>query len=317
VTAPTQVPSTTTPDQLAAAQRARQQQIAGQAAAQTSRLWQFLATLSAAAAAAQILGTVQSAMREAARGAQAYTDAVARAWGAISDPAGTVAWATFAATASDGRPLETLLEQPALELAANVAQGMDHRQAQAIGVRHLQRIVTTQVADASRVSTGVALVNDRALHGYIRHLTLPSCSRCIILAGRWYRWSAGFARHPQCDCVHIPAAEKIDAPSSRAAYDAMSDEERAKAGWSGHDQRAIDDGADLNQVTNYRRELKSVSVAGRAVQTTTVGTTRRGAAGRRGARARLTPESIYAEADRLGWTRDQTIAQLRRHAYIL
>lgn len=317
MTAPTLAQSTTTPDQLAAAQRARQQQIAGQAAAQTSRLWQFLAAFSAVAAAAQILDVVQAAMREAARGAQDYTTAVSRAWGAEPDPAGTVAWATFATTASDGRPLESLLEQPALEVASLVSDGMDHTQASAVGVRHLQRIVLTQVADASRVATGVAVANDRALKGYIRHLTLPSCSRCIILAGRWYRWSDGFPRHPQCDCVHIPAAEAVDPPSPRAAYDAMTDEERAKAGWSGHDQRAIDDGADLNQVTNYRRELKSVQIAGRPVQTTTVGTTRRGVAGRRGARVRLTPESIYAEADRLGWSRDQTIAQLRRFGYIL
>lgn len=181
---------------LAAAHRARQQQIAGQAVAETGRLWSFLQMLGWAGISTRMLSTVRSALAEAARGAQDYAAAAARAWGAESDPAGTVAEATFAATASDGRPLDSLLEQPSLEVAAFIGQGMDKAQADAIGKRHLQRIVTTQVGDAARVATGVALVNDKALKGYIRHLTLPSCSRCVLLSGRWYRWSAGFARHP-------------------------------------------------------------------------------------------------------------------------
>lgn len=181
---------------LAAAHRARQQQIAGQAAAETGRLWSFLQMLGWAGISTRMLSTVRSALAEAARGAQDYAAAAARAWGADPDPAGRVAEATFAATASDGRPLDTLLEQPSLEVAAFIDQGMDKGQADAIGKRHLRRIVTTQVGDAARVATGVAIVNDKALKGYIRHLTLPSCSRCIILSGRWYRWSAGFARHP-------------------------------------------------------------------------------------------------------------------------
>lgn len=100
-------------------------------------------------------------------------------------------------------------------------------------------------------------------------------------------------------------------------YDSLSDEERRKAGWSGHDQRAIDGGADLNPVTNYRQALKSVNIAGRPLQTTLIGTTRRGMAGKRGARVRFTPESLYAEAERLGWPRDEVIRQLKRHGYIL
>lgn len=296
---------------LAAAHRARQQHIAGLANAQTSRLWQFVGTLGWRGVGNRIVGIVQAAMREASRGAQDYAAAAARAYGADPDPAGRVVEATFAATASDGRPIDTLLEQPSLEVEAFIAQGMDRAQADAIGQRHLQRIVTTQVGDAARVATGVAVVNDRALHGYIRHLTLPSCQRCIILAGKFYRWSEGFDRHPQCDCVHVPAAESVDPPSPREVYDSLSDEERRKAGWSGHDQRAIDDGADLGRVTNYRLKLQSVSVAGRKVKTTNVGFK-----GQR-VKVRLTPEAIYLEAERLSWGRDETIRQLTRHGYII
>src|SRR5690348_18342012 len=53
-------------------------------------------------------------------------------------------------------------------------------------------------------------------------LNPPSCQRCAILAGRWYRWSQGFLRHPRCDCVNLPAerqawaeAEEIGRASCR------------------------------------------------------------------------------------------------------
>jgi hypothetical protein len=303
-------------EDLARSHRSRQQLIAARAVGETRRLWRF-GTWSAVSTRA--LSTVRSALLEAARGAQLYVAAAARAWGVEPDPYGIVAEHTFGNTASDGRPLNTLLDYPAFEVEAFVSQGMQHDHAQAVGERHLERIVATQVADAARISTGVAVANDRAIKGYVRHLTLPSCSRCIILAGQWYRWSAGFKRHPQCDCVHIPAAVSAEPTSPREVYYSLTDEERRKAGWSGHDQRAIEDGADLAQATNYRRALKSVSVAGRPIQATRVGTTKRALAGKRLGRGdvRLTPESIYAEATRLTWTREQTLDELKRHGYIL
>lgn len=301
---------------LARAHRTRQQRIAARAVGETRRLWRF-GTWPAVSRLA--LSTVRAALLEAARGAQLYVAAAARAWGAEPDPFGTVAEHVFADTASDGRPLGSLLDYPDFEVRALVDQGMEHARARAVGERRLERIVATQVADAARVATGVAVANDRAIKGYVRHLTLPSCSRCILLAGQWYRWSSGFKRHPQCDCVHIPAAVSAEPISPREVYDSLSDAERAKAGWSGHDQRAIDDGADLAQVTNARRALKSVQIAGRTTQTTTVGRTRRGLAGKRLGKGavRLTPESIYLEAGREHWTREQTLQQLKRHGYIL
>lgn len=296
---------------LAQAHRLRQQQLAAAATQQTNRLWAFLAAMGWAAIAPQMLATVRAALLEAARGAQDYVSAAVRMWGREPDPAGTVAERTFALTASDGRPLGSLLAQPSLEVAAFINRGMVAGQAREIGRRHLQRIVVTQVADAARVSTGVAVVNDRHIKGYVRHLTLPSCNRCIVLAGRWYRWSAGFERHPQCDCVHIPAAVSAEPISPKAIFDGLSDEERRAAGWSGHDVQAIDDGADLSRVTNAKRELRTLTVAGRPVKTT--GVRFRG----QRARVRLTPEAIYADAERLDWSRDETIAQLKRFGYIL
>lgn len=318
-------------DRLARAHRRRQQSIAGQLLTAVRRLWRFVATSGWLRVATRVLGLVQAAMLEAARGAQAYVAAAAGLWGREADPAGTVAERTFAATASDGRALDSLLGYPAFEAQAFVDQGMPREQAYQVAGRHLERIVTTQVADAARVATGVAQVNDRAITGYIRLLTPPSCNRCILLAGSFYRTLDGFKRHPQCDCVHVPAAEVVEPISPLKIFKDMSDEERRKAGWSGHDVRAVEDGADIYQVTNAKRALKTVSVAGRPVKTTTVGTTTRGFAGSRlGARqtgvkgkgdryrrarvVRLTPEQIYVEARD---DRGEALRLLRLHGYLV
>jgi len=90
-------------------------------------------------------------------------------------------------------------------------------------------------------------------------VNLPSCSRCVILAGLWYpsKKGAGFDRHPQCDCYAVPAAEVVEPPSPKALFDAMDDVELREAGWSDADVKAIRDGADLYQVTNARRAMYS------------------------------------------------------------
>src|SRR5690606_16892226 len=86
-------------------------------------------------------------------------------------------------------------------------RGRSLREALAIGQATLDMIVRTQVADAGRVADGVALAARRRAGGYVRMVVGATCDRCIILAGRWYRWNQGFQRHPRCDCIHIPARE--------------------------------------------------------------------------------------------------------------
>jgi hypothetical protein len=107
-------------------------------------------------------------------------------------------------------------------------------------------------------------------------------------------------------------------------FNAMTDAELKKAGWNTSDVRAIrEDGADIYQVTNAHRELRSVSIAGQQLKATGFGASRRSLAGKRlGAGGkqkaiRLTPESIYKEARRLGWSRDETIRVLKLHGYII
>lgn len=311
---------------LAALHRLRQQVLAGRLSAALRRFWAVLDTSggvqaswdrSVAEAAVQLTSTVKA---EAARGAQEYAAAAVGVWGAASDPAGRLAPAVFGESAGDGRPLAGLLSYPAFEVDAFIAQGMDPAAALAIGQRHLDRIALTEVQDAARVATGVAQVNDRAVTGYVRMLTPPSCSRCVVLAGRHYRTNTGFQRHPLCDCVMIPAVEHLPhlTTDPRQYFDSLSEAEQNKA-FTRTGAQAIRDGADVAQVVNARRgmsqsasgRLTTANVYGRPAFVTREGVTRRG---RGHPRVRLMPEQIYLEA---GGSRDEAIRLLRLHGYIL
>lgn len=311
---------------LALLHRTRQQQLARIATSEALRLWRGITAdvwASSARVVLQLTAMVTAAQSAAATGAQDYVATAVQLQGETPDPAGLVPPSSFAGTASDGRDLSDLLTWPVFQVTNYVADGMPFTQALGRGRNDLIRMVATQVQDAARISTGVAIANDRRTAGYIRVVAGGACSRCVVLAGRWYAYNAGFSRHPHCDCTQAPAIEHTAPQSPKALFDAMTPEQLKRAGWSDSDVRAINDGADLYQVTNAHRDLRSMSVAGRQIQTTLHGSTRRGLAGKRlgarkGSRAtRLTPESIYAEAERLGWSRDETIRQLQRHGYIL
>ena len=202
---------------LARAHRLRQQQLAYAATTRLDRLWGFLdaAGLAAswAALAPRFVAVMTAAQAEAARGADDYVAAALMAAGEVPDPAGVVPARAFAGAASDGRTLNGLVGYPVFEVQAFLDGGMAAAAALEIGRRHLVRIVATQVADAARVATGVAVVNDRRTTGYVRMLTPPSCSRCVVLAGKWYAVNKGFQRHPHC----FPAGVVVSGPANLAA----------------------------------------------------------------------------------------------------
>jgi len=191
---------------------------------------------------------------------------------------------------------------------------MDAAQALEAGERQLTMMVLTEIADAGRGAAGVQIAA-RPRTGYVRMLNMPSCSRCVILAGRFYRWNQGFLRHPRCDCKHVPtmAADQAEAFANGLlddpyeAFNRMSEAEQnrvfAKAG-----AQAIRDGADIFQVVNARRHMAYRGAF------TNEGVTRFGWAGqllRRGQR-RPTPETIY----RLNPNREQAVEALRTYGYI-
>jgi hypothetical protein len=177
------------------------------------------------------------------------------------------------------------------------------------GGSFLEMVTHTTVADSGRAAAGVDTATRKNV-GYVRMLNPPSCSRCSILAGRFYRWNNGFNRHPKCDCVHVQTTATAAAETEGLIHDpyeyfsglsaAEQDRTYGKA-----EAQAIRDGSDIFQVVNARRGVKPGGLV------TTEGTSKRGNFGRNG--PRLTPEAIYQK----GLSRDETLRELERYGYIL
>lgn len=156
----------------------------------------------------------------------------------------------------------------------------------------LDRLVSSLVGDAGRTAAAVDMGRRPALTGYVRSLRPPTCSRCAILAGRVYRYSQGFPRHPLCDCLMTPTTQTI------GPYLVTDPREAIENGWvrglSKADTTALEAGADLNQVVNVRRTGLTVgsSVLARG--------------------SRLTPQGCLS----LGSDRQDAIRLLTKHGYI-
>jgi hypothetical protein len=214
----------------------------------------------------RLLLVLIGAQQAAAGQADGYLDEVLDAQGIDPAAGGRVVPSALSGVASDGRDLADLLYQPAINTLVGIQRGATVDQALAGGRASLDMIVRTQVADAGRVADQVATVA-RDVPGYRRMLVGGGCSRCAILAGRFYRWNAGFDRHPRCDCVHVPAREDT-------ADEVMTDPKRYFASLSESEQdrmftkagaEAIRLGADIGQVVNARRGARGLLTAGARV----------------------------------------------------
>lgn len=238
---------------------------------------------------ARLVVLLSAMQRSAAQDAITYIPAVLDELGIDASPAGRPWPGAFSGFASDGRQLDTLLDGAIVHTKELLGRGASSTEALTAGRHALDRLMATQVADAGRNAATVAITARPAVTGYVRMLSVPACARCAVLAGKWFRWNTGFARHPRCDCRHIPATENI-------AGDLRTDTKRALdsgkiTGLTRADQAAIDDGADIGQVVNAHRGMSG---------------TRRARGGR------VTPEDITTQAA----TREQAIGLLRRARYL-
>ncbi|NCL75679.1 hypothetical protein AIIKEEIJ_06308 [Rhodococcus sp. YH1] len=264
-------------------------------------------------------------------------------------PEGAIVPDAVVGVTGDGRPVDALLAGGPIAAKRAITAGATETVALETGGRWLELAVKTLISDTGRAveSVGVAA---RPGVGYVRMLNPPSCSRCVILAGRFYRYNRGFLRHPGCDCRHIPSREsmagdlRID-PDRYFHSLPASEQDRifTKAG-----AEVIREGADINQVVNARSgmstaqtnlagwipkgRLSRTEVYGQMVETTTAGITRRGVAYRAMSRAgyaqrqtdvrtgryfqarapRLMPESILRLAD----DRADAIRLLKLYGYM-
>lgn len=227
----------------------------------------------------------------------------------------------FAGVASDGRPLNTLLSTPALHAQDLIDNGMNAKEALKTGGKLLTRVIGTQVADAGRGAAHVDTVVKPRVN-YVRMLNTPSCSRCSILAGRVYKWNAGFDRHPLCDCIHVQIEDFRRKNPPGFLHDPMEyfhslDVYQQIETYGFANARAIRDGADIYSVVNSG---SGMSKAGEKFAT--------GGKGRRSWYVqqqgfkqfrnqkfgrRLTPDAIY----RMAKDRDEAMLLLEKHAYII
>lgn len=325
------------PEPLALARYRRRRKLIEAIAAEARKAWRALSPAdlngSWAQQAPALLLALSGAQLAAARDADSYLDDVLAAQDIDPAAQGAIAARSLAGIASDGRELGTLLDRPVIATKAAIGDGATMAMSLATGYAALDMIVRTQVADAGRVADQVAMTARRGTSGYVRMVVGATCSRCIVLAGKFYRWNTGFQRHPNCDCVHIPSREAIAGDvelSPRKKFDSMSAEQQDKA-FTKAGAEAIRLGADPAQVVNGRRGMQTASVFGRDVQITTEGTTIRGVAGtrlgvretgiksggeryRRSRPPRLMPESILQAAN---GNRDEAIRLLKRFGYII
>lgn len=155
-----------------------------------------------------------------------------------------------------------------------------------------ERLVASIMQDTAR-SAQQAAVTARPRVAHVRHLTLPSCSRCAVLAGRVYRYSEAFKRHPGCDCVMIP----VTVASPDLTYDVAALARNGQVtGLSKADLEALEHGADFNQVVNVRLRSAGLTESGRVL-----------------ARAgRPTPEALMRDAS----SRDEALELLTRFGYV-
>lgn len=249
-------------------------------------------------------GTVsvfQAGLAATVASAVAYTPALLAETGVDAPASGAVQRSAFTEFAPDGSAIESMFDAAPIRAKQAVAQGASALRARQIAGAWLMSRVLTGLADTRRNVISVDLAQRPSLTGYVRMLNGESCKDCMILAGKWFRWNEGFERHPNCDCVHIPAKNQDWAEAEGFVSDpyeeffSLSEEEQDRL-FTRAGAQTIRDGGDIYRVVNIQR--RGLGVGRQAV--------------RYGTPMRMTPDDIY----RLGLPRADTIRVLEREGYI-
>lgn len=206
--------------------------------------------------------TVLAALQVAsAREAGGYVAEVLDEQGMAAPAVATVEPLAFA-RGSSGLPLTDVLATAPAAVKRAVGDGA-REQALGRGLRLLEGITETHVADAARLATTANIVARPAVTTWTRMLNPPSCGRCAVLAGVVYRWDASFQRHPRCDCRAVPST--VAAGTGRlfdahAYFDSLSTAEQdARFGKVVAEQ--IRSGGDLVKAVNAPRDRWRVRLA--------------------------------------------------------
>lgn len=247
----------------------------------------------------QALDLVEKGRAAAVVNALGYTSAALAETGQVDDAVGVLSPSAFLKSAPDGRDVGALLDGAVYDAKKAVGRGLATDAALAQGSRWLSTATLTLLADTRREVYGADIIQHPTLTGYTRMLNPPSCSRCIILAGKWFRWNEGFRRHNRCDCQHVPASEAVAGDLRVDPYEmfrSMTPDQQEKT-FGRIQARAIRDGADIYRVVNI--EQRGLATAK--------------AAARYGTPSRMTVDDIYKVAG----TRTNAIRLMQREGYVL
>lgn len=128
--------------------------------------------------------------------------------GQVAPGSGVIVPAAFVSATPDGRDIGSLLDTAVIRSKMAASSGLSSSEALQAGSKWLVSTMLTVLADTSRQVISADIAQRPKIGGYVRMLNTPSCSRCVILAGKWFRWNEGFQRHPKCDCRHIPSTDE-------------------------------------------------------------------------------------------------------------
>lgn len=291
----------------------------------------------------KVLEVVTEGQHTAAAASQVYMAEVLAELGVPSDASGSLNLEAFAGVAGDGRTAASSLYGAVIHAAkaqydpsmASLSPARAAEQALAEAEAWIESTAATLVADASRAAEAVAMAQRPWIEGYVRLLDPKNpCSRCVVLAGKFYLYNDGFLRHPKCLCRHIPAAENqhhdvLTNPNDY--FHSLTPAEQDKV-FTPAGAEAVRLGADITQVVNARRgmntaqqnvrgwipkgRLTPVDAYGRKLYVTTEGVTKR-AVGRKAMDKdrpfRLMPESIISIAK----DPEDALRLLKLYGYVL
>lgn len=201
----------------------------------------------------QVVLAVMAAQTRQAQVSTVYIPAVVRGDGLAPQTDWQVVPAAFAGRTSAGVELARVLSvAPAVVVRAQPALSPDEALKQ--GLATLKKIAHTEVADVGREVAQVAMMVEPEVIGYERYVSLPACGRCIILAGRIYPKSRGFARHPQCNCTMYPvtSAYNEDRQVPRDLFNELTPLAQDRA-FGLEAAQAVRDGGDISRAGNAAR----------------------------------------------------------------
>lgn len=247
----------------------------------------------------QLLTVLDTGRAAAVDAARPYIGAVLEETNQTAPPTGLLAPAAFLSTAPDGRSLSSLYDEPVIWTRTHIKEGLTPVAALERAGHTLTALTLTVLADTRRSVYGADIIQRPAIAGYVRMLNPPSCDRCVILAGRWFRWNEGFLRHPRCDCQHIPAAENIagDLRTDPYEYFRSLNPRQQERTFGRSEARAIREGADIFRVVNTSGARGLATAKGRI---------------RYGTPSLMTVDDIY----RVAGTRTNAIRLLEREGFI-